>query len=268
MEGAPQSIGMERIANARELGGYRMTEGRTVRHGKLLRTGKLYDATPADMERLTGYYGLTLVIDMRTTDEVAQAPDPGIPGVDWMHVRIVDEDSEDSNELAAVQYTKANTVEGLLEISKDGSAAKAIYSGILDSDYTKKAYRDFFHLILENDGGTVLYHCTGGKDRTGMGSILLLAALGADDDTCLDDFVLTNVYNRRKIEAAVDQVRPYTDDERVFTVIRSLVGVSREYMGAFVEEANRRYGSLLDFVRDGIGISDEEIALLRERYTE
>ncbi len=263
-----QSIGMRGIANARELGGYRTTDGRTVRSGRLLRSGKLIGMTPEDRDRLRDVYDLRHIIDMRTTHEVTASPDPAIEGVTFIHLRTLEEESGDSNSIAAVQYTQQNSMEGLMQMINSDNTAASLYVGLLDSEYTCDAYTRFFHHILDMDGGTVLFHCSGGKDRTGIGAIFLLLALGVDRETCLDDFELTNEYTRAKIEGVVDMVRPHIDDPVIHDKIRSIIGVDRSAMACMLDEAERRFGSLHSFIVDGLGITEDEISRLRTYYTE
>ena len=68
-----------------------------------------------------------------------------------------------------------------------------LYVNFLFSERGKSAYRALFRVLLElPEGRSVLWHCTDGKDRTGVASMLILAALGADRRTILEDYLLTN----------------------------------------------------------------------------
>ncbi|MBC8931267.1 tyrosine/lipid phosphatase LipA, partial [Escherichia coli] len=68
-----------------------------------------------------------------------------------------------------------------------------------------QAYKDFFDILLANQDGSVLWHCTAGKDRAGFGTALVLSALGVDKNTVIDDYMLSNKYradeNKKAIEA-------------------------------------------------------------------
>ncbi|MBQ5760315.1 MAG: tyrosine-protein phosphatase, partial [Clostridia bacterium] len=71
-----QTLGLQAILNARQLGGYKTTDGRTVRRDVLLRTGALGLGTPEDLAKLTDIYHIKTVIDFRTTPEIKASPDP------------------------------------------------------------------------------------------------------------------------------------------------------------------------------------------------
>ena len=87
-----QTLGMEKLGNARQLGGYVGADGKVVKDGLLLRTAKLADATQADLDKLVSEYNLGYVVDFRTTAERAQAPDPEIDGIENVWCSIIDED--------------------------------------------------------------------------------------------------------------------------------------------------------------------------------
>ena len=69
-------IGFEGLPNTRDLGGLPTADGRRIACRRLLRSGQLASATPADLARLGGEYGLRLVVDLRTDEECAEKPDP------------------------------------------------------------------------------------------------------------------------------------------------------------------------------------------------
>ena len=75
MEG--QTLGLAEIENARQLGGYYTEDGRRIKSNMLLRSAKLVKATDEDIKKLTQDYNLGTIVDFRTTDEIADAPDPG-----------------------------------------------------------------------------------------------------------------------------------------------------------------------------------------------
>ncbi len=263
----PGSMGMEGISNARDLGGYPVGDGRIVKYGCLLRTGRLNNATPKDIDRLVEHYGVKRIIDMRTSDEVLGTPDPEIPGAIHTNVRIIDENDEVGIATMTAQYAKASTFEGLIELSRNPAMTDDVYKNILYSEYTQKAFRLFFDEILAAEGGAVLFHCSGGKDRTGMGSILLLTALGADRKTCIEDFGLTNLYIKDKIDASLDTIRANTDDERIINLVRSMIGVEPSFMERMFDASEEEYGSVFGFIKERIGLTDAEIEYLREVYT-
>ena len=311
-----QSLGMEKLGNARQLGGYVGADGRTVKEGLLLRTAKLADATEADLAKLLDEYNLGYVCDFRTSSERASAPDPELEGVENVWCSIVDEDSEmgsvaasagkdgttsslvgaaasevgkqAAGEEQAVEETGAEPEQAAGE--QDAAAQKkaaleatvktllgyaevmdlpTMYDGTADSEHSQQGYRAFFDVLLNNEEGkAVLWHCTAGKDRAGLGAVLLLSALGVDRETILDDFALTNDFNAASIEALASfaEANGYTAEQ--VQVVRDLTGVNRSYMEHTLDHIDETYGSMHDYLVNQIGLSEDEIARLQEMYLE
>ena len=100
-DGDSRSLLLTGVGNARELGGYTTEDGRTVKHGVLLRTAKLADATEDDIQRLLTVYRLAVDVDFRSDGEVESAPDPEMEGVEYLNIHIMDESSGPPEELEA-----------------------------------------------------------------------------------------------------------------------------------------------------------------------
>ena len=86
-----QSLSLTGVGNARELGGYPVADGRTVKRGVLLRSAKLRDATDEDIRKLTEEYHLGVVLDLRAAGELENAPDAQIEGVTYRNIDILGE---------------------------------------------------------------------------------------------------------------------------------------------------------------------------------
>lgn len=264
-----QTLGMQKLVNARQLGGYRTADGRTVRRDLLLRTGALADGTAEDLHRLTDHYHITTVIDLRTSAEIAKTPDPVLEGVRSVVVHVIDEERDLDASAAMLQvYVDAKDDPGkaLLMLHRMGAPKGDTYTAFLGSPVAMAGYRWFFDLLLEQKDGAILWHCTGGKDRTGISSALLLSVLGVDRETVLADFALTNDFNRRRIDYMVNAASKHTDDPAELQGVATLVGVSRAKMEKLFELAEAECGSMEAFVRKHFRLTNEEVNKLRDKY--
>ncbi len=265
-----QTLGLEGVENARQIGGYYTTDGKKVKDGVLLRSAKLAAATEEDLTKLKETYNLTTVIDFRTTDEIAAAPDPEIDGVENVQIRILDESVEDDT-MAVIAGIYAETDDpalAMLEMYRKGILSDDMYTKMFESDYTKKAYRKFFDQLLAQEDGAVLWHCTGGKDRAGTAAVLMLTVLGVDKETVLADFALTNDFNKASIDYMVSAASELTDDQEELDGVAALVGVLPKLMENLFDKAEAEDGSMLEFIKKNLDITDEEIEKLRGMYLE
>ena len=176
--------------NVRDLGGIAVEEGR-VRERLLLRGGNLHALTKRDASLLRDQYGLALVIDLRTATERDEKPDAEIPCVENIHLPIF---AESAAGITHERSTKklSNTDERIPDLN-------ALYAHMV-SDACLENLAACVNAIVDSaiENRTVLFHCTEGKDRTGLISALLLAMLGASREAIMSDYTATNVVVARK----------------------------------------------------------------------
>lgn len=191
------TLGLSGVENARQLGGYVTRDGRVVKDNVLLRTGKLSGATEADLALLAGL-NLTQIVDLRTTAEIREGPDPVLDGVVNTQINILGDDSSATSAVTGIYGS--DPVQAIIAIVQSGQFGNDMYLSFLESENGLAGYRAFFQKLLgQKEGEALLWHCTGGKDRAGTAAVLLLSALGVDRETVLQDFMLTNDFNAQKI---------------------------------------------------------------------
>ena len=278
-EGADQPVTKEAqallvtgIENARQLGGYETADGRHVKRDVLLRTAKLSDAPSEELAALKDIYHLGVVVDFRTLAEREGAPDPEIDGVDNIVLDVLDEGSRTGAGAAIAGIYEnggAEPAEAMLNIIRSGCVSERMYADMAFDPAAEKGFRDFFRILLENGGQkAVLWHCSGGKDRTGAAAVLLLLALGVNKETALRDFELTNEFLREKIAYMESRAAELTDDPEEIAWVKDLTGVNRKYMEKLLDTLEEKYGSQERYLTEGLGLDRAELEQLREMYLE
>ena len=278
-EGADQPVTKEAqallvtgIENARQLGGYETADGRHVKRDVLLRTAKLSDAPSEELAALKDIYHLGVVVDFRTLAEREGAPDPEIDGVDNIVLDVLDESSRTGAGAAIAGIYEnggAEPAEVMLNIIRSGCVSERMYADMAFDPAAEKGFRDFFRILLENGGQkAVLWHCSGGKDRTGAAAVLLLLALGVNKETALRDFELTNEFLREKIAYMESRAAELTDDPEETAWVKDLTGVNRKYMEKLLDTLEEKYGSQERYLTEGLGLDKAELEQLREMYLE
>lgn len=262
-----KSIGLTGVENARQLGGYVGADGRKIKENVLLRTGKLAKATDADIERLDREYHLTEVVDFRTAFERNAEPDPELSGVRNHHIGILDEEGAQTAGMAAAATGSGIDMKQAMEYIKSGTMAD-MYVDIATNPVSMKGYARFFEILSDHGEGAILWHCSAGKDRAGFASVLILAALGVDRGTILDDYVLTNQYYQKMIDGIEKHVRKlgFTDEE--IRSAKAIAGAEPQYLERAFDAVDRRYGSMDAYLENGLGLSVENRQKLQEIYLE
>ena len=269
-------LGLTGIGNARELGGYRVFDGRTVRRGVLLRTAALAGATEEDLRALRERYHLAVVADFRMDAEAGRAPDPVIDGVRNLRIPIMDtellaERSGGMSELLATlakNNDSAGSMAQLIAAVDAGIVSDQIYVEFLMGAQGKKGYRQLFEELLAlPEGQSLLFHCTQGKDRTGLAAMLILSALGVDEETILADYMLTNEYNAELIagERRGLAARGIPED-KMNAYLMAMDRVSSETMTNALDWLRENYGSVNGYLEQELGMGETERNALRYRF--
>ncbi len=251
--------------NFRDLGGYRTTDGRTIKWRQLLRTGSLANLSDDDLTTLAKI-PVTQDIDLRGQAEVRQMPDRVPQTATYYHLPVFDEDETDAShsndEIAKRMQEEGNGYRHML----------TVYSRMVTIPSAKRAFRQLFDRLLANQNGVTIFHCTAGKDRTGIAAFLILSALGVPRETILDDYLLTNPVTEEFREDWLTQMRkelpatPATDI--LISNRRDLASVHTDYLKTAISAIEKQYGDVQHYLTDYLELSDDQLHQLRDRYLE
>ena len=247
--------------NFRELGGYAADEGKTVKWGQIFR-GIPTSLLQSDADRkLLDSLGLRLILDLRSEAEAAKQPDSVPDGARL--VRICGLCHSDGSEIAFSPEDKEKLLQGRLD--EDHNMADAMYQQML---FGNKAFKELFR-ALEAGETPILFHCSAGKDRTGVAAMLILLALGASDEVISADFVQSNVCRRPELEAAW---RKHADEIAADPVLKDhylgIVGVYPESVPFVLGIIRQKFGSADAYLEAEYGLTPARLMRLRRMYLE
>ncbi len=174
---------LENIYNARDLGGYLCGGSSTTKWKTFLRTDDLHHANNNDIEFLKKY-GVKTVIDLRSTMELDQNPNPLATNEYFNYYNIPFNVTD-----LADATKKMFDIENLENIK---NFLPNFYVDLLKNG--KHIIKEIFEIIEKNDDGIILYHCTAGKDRTGVVSMLLLGLAGVSKSGIINNYTETYCY--------------------------------------------------------------------------
>lgn len=266
-----QKVELNGVINARDLGGYVLPDGRKIKRGLLLRGGNLNRATDETLDRLGRDFRLSYVFDFRTKGEVDHAPDRSIAGCSHMWLPTIDERTETLSEGVLPVEAYRNLEQYLLDHCNDKSVqetGKMMYPALIRNEYTQLQYAVFLQKIIDTDKGAIYWHCSQGKDRTGVGAALLLAALGADRELILEDFAISNDYYSSLIADLKRQIRAKGGGDEECRVIQAFIGVDVDYFNDTLDIIDKEYGGMQNYLLDIICLSPEDLKTLQDRYLE
>lgn len=258
------------VNNIRELGGISVSGGRRIRCGMLVRSGRLADMTAEDASRLSAF-GVRTVIDLRSDSEIAAAPDRYIECFRYVHCPLPTvELTEYQKNIQEKFFLTSPGEEKTFYLSEYLSciSMKEMYINVLTDENSVRNLRSFFDLLCLTDQGGFLFHCTSGKDRTGIVSALLLLALGASVKDVLEDYYTSVLAGFSETEAYAQSLREQHYSPLFIDEIRYYNGIGMNILESVSDAVVSRYGSAENYLKDVLLLSDDQRCLLRERFTE
>lgn len=250
----------KKIANFRDLGGIPGADGKKIRYNMLFRGGHTAYLDAADGSLAAR--GVTTIADLRSPSELAEKPDVCPAGIEYRHIPPLDDEKNPS-------INKNNRMDVLERLMATEGGTRAhltgIYRYMVSSESSLDAIRGVMSLLSEHRGG-VLWHCTQGKDRTGVVTAAILLALGVDRKDIMRDYMRTNASCRAKNYLIFVGVTLAKLSLHTASSLHSLLSARREYMLAMFDEIDSRWGGTDGFLRDALRLSVGDIKKLRELY--
>jgi len=246
--------------NFRDLGGYAAEDGRKVRWGMLFRSGYLKDLTDADYQFIDDLR-IGTVVDFRATEERKTE------ATDWRAGDV---------EFVAWDYSMLESMGSLVSVfGREGITPQDV-TNMMAGFYKEmvyehqEKYQELFNRLLTTDA-PLAYHCSAGKDRTGVATALVLSALGVPRETIVTDYAMSE----RVVDYAQDTADAAEDGEESAygflakldpELVQPLMRSNPVYIEAALDELETDHGSVLGFIQTELGVSDEQLVTLRDKY--
>lgn len=237
--------------NFRDIGGYASKDGRRVRWGRVYRADGLAGLSDNDLALLR-HIGIGRVIDFRTESEVKNAPDR-LPdgGTAYIHLPVIHG-----------KYGFSEAVKRFKKGDTDWLTDSFMVDGYINNlESFAPVWEAVVRAVIEPDKGPLVFHCTGGKDRTGTCAALLLLAVGVAEETVIDDHQLSNIYIARLLPDLYRMMSDQgIDPERVFPYLTA----PRDCIEAVIDHISNKYGSAREYFLRKTTLGEPHLQQLEE----
>lgn len=230
---------IEGAYNVRDIGNYETIDGQLTKTGAFYRADSTAGFTAKDIEYFK-CHDLSLVIDLRSAAEAAHSPSSfcRTDGIRYENIQIID------------------GIHSNFESAQLPETMGRLYIQFLES--AKPAFAKIFRLFAQNRGAA-LYHCTAGKDRTGVVTMLLLSLAGLSDEDIIADYAATEIFTSHLIASQKAQLAAMGLDVPEF-----LLHADAENMRETVQYLHEKYENAENYLKS-CNVTQEEIETVKNK---
>lgn len=258
---------LKKLFNTRDLGGFTADDGKKIKKGKLIRSGKL-DKIPSETVEALKKIGVTCVVDLRIFTEIEQSPDTLWEGVRYVHQPLLCTATTGITRDKSMRITMVKEARRIKsEFGTADNYMAAMYRSILMSEEPKRHLTNVLREIIENDG-CILWHCSGGKDRAGIVAMLVESLLGVSEEDILADFMASAHFQRKKFFWNKFAIYTIPATLRFKRILLVMMETKPRFLMDAVNEIKEKYGSVVNYCKAELGVTDQDIENMKAKYLE
>lgn len=247
------------INNFRDISGYCNCDGQMMKAHKIYRGAALNLISQEEASYLENDLGIRYIIDFRDEKESKMTPDYSFKQAVYQRISALQikkhaSQGFDFGTMLQGQMTKEK-YEFLLEYVKEGYQTMA---------FDNPAYHYLFGVMLKNEGN-IYFHCSAGKDRTGVAGFLIMIALGMSEEDAIKEYLLSNVFLRESNEALCNQLQIPVELRKE---CEPLLYVQKEFIDLTIQSIKNKYDSYDEFLLKEYYLDKEKREKLKEIYCE
>ncbi|WCE31521.1 tyrosine-protein phosphatase [Vibrio sp. SCSIO 43137] len=240
-----------------------LKESWKLRQGVLYRSDQMHELSPADLDKMTAL-GIKTVVDLRSVEEVEHFPNKHIPSVTQTVNLPIGQDPADIKNLIDPKLSQKvrkmwfegefEQIEQLMEESGiDLATARTPRYVEFATKFNHQISR-FLHLLANEDNYPLVFHCAGGKDRTGYIAAVTLLTLGYSEQDVINDYLITNMTGFNELKGLLD---------KGLVALMPAGEARKEQINAALQAIKQHYGSFDNYRKNILKISDKEVEQIR-----
>ena len=225
--------------------------------GKIFRSAKLSNLSISERNKLEDL-NIYKVIDFRDPREIKKSPDNLSPYLTERYINL---------------SISAQTLSRMVTACKDNKDDAIYYEKVMKESYKlylenhKNVWKDFFKILISSRGQPILYHCTAGKDRTGIASYLIQSLCGVEENFINDSYLISNDLLSSKEAVSEQQDTVKNPDKLVTPLMLSTLGkVKISYLNSAKNLIKEKYLSVKSYFLNELGFNNQDLNELLTIY--
>ncbi len=237
---AERRLPIDSCYHFRDMGGYKTTDGKFVKWGKVFRTDEFNRINSSGVAYLNSL-PLKSIIDFRSVEEAGEQPN------------IAPESVKNKYDLNISIGSISNIIYAMVDDKSIFTATEEKMTEIMSNTYLQfiteeeciSKFKEFFSILQNENSAPLVYNCSIGKDRTGISSYLFLVSLGVSEDTALKDYLLTNTFG------VSEKYRGYI---AMLPAIKPLFEAKEVYIKTAINQIKKDHGSIENFLTQTLNV--------------
>ncbi|MGX7030717.1 tyrosine-protein phosphatase [Vagococcus zengguangii] len=246
------------LTNFRDIGGYRGLDNKKVKQALIYRSGEINHLSPEDHQSFQDEYHIETIFDFRSDSERDERPNENFDGVTTYAIDI----------LKGMQRSVSldDLKEEATQTRPDAFMLEA-YRAFVTDPSARAGYKQFIETVATLDK-PFIFHCFAGKDRTGFAAALILSLLGVSELDIYHDYLLTNLMRKKANNKMIETMAREGAPKEQLEMFQIMMEVKHEYLAESFAQIKQHYGTVEQYVLEGLDVSPELIAQIRAKYLE
>lgn len=245
------------IHNFRDMGGYRNRSGQVMKKNMIFRGGALDRLTREEADYFENTLAIRHILDFRDEKEAAMAKDCSFHIAEYEQISALRVGKHDEN-----GFDFEKIIKNKMDAARFQSVFDYLKEGYRTMAFGNPAYQRLFDLLLKNDG-KIYFHCTAGKDRTGVAGFLLMMALYMSEEDAVKEYLLSNQSLKEGMDGLAGRLNI---PEEYKQMCMPLLGVQEDFIRLTIQSIQSKYTSYDDFFESEYKLDQEKRKQLVEIY--
>lgn len=248
------------MINFRDMGGIRTTDGKRIKKGMLFRSAVINPRNKKEMKYLLSL-NLDYILDLRNPYEVEKKPDFIPEGCQYINAPVLLNKADSGVVPRDIKEYVTNAIQEEIEEATREFAETYSYM-----PYSVEAYTKLFKIM--NEGKRIAFHCTAGKDRTGVAAMMVQLALGCSRESVIEEYIKTDIYRKRFNATVHFIIKLFVRKKYLVDYFVTCAYAHESFIHLALNAIFDKYKTIEEFLNAEYGVTAEDIAGWKEVYLE
>lgn len=244
------------MINFRDIGGCKSSDGRVVKEGLFFRSANLVNLSKNDLQMLKDL-NIKTIFDFRDESEILSSPSDIVENINYIRIPAMPQLKSNIAQLGSIKEMMENMFD-------KNNAFELLKEAYYNLPVNNPAYKKLVKLMQNDSNLPILMHCTAGKDRTGVGSAIILMILGVNRSSIVEDYLKSNQSAKDSINEILSvqpELKNVPKDK-----LKYIFGVNETYINEVFKRIDTDFDSTEDYLLKEFNLTKDDIKNLQSKY--